>query len=78
MTPLEWTGLLLGLALSSDLAWARFRGWRTKQQAIKCGRTLTAKYALSPRGPWGRSATGKGASPAIATRRKEAPRGSDV
>ncbi len=48
MLPLEWIGLLLGLAVSLDIVCAKFRGWHSRRSAIKRGRTLTAKYALEP------------------------------
>lgn len=38
--------LILGVLIATDKAWAVFRDRRARRLAIKCGRTLTAKYAL--------------------------------
>lgn len=47
MSYLESMGLLVGVALSIDLACAKYREWHAKRLAIKRGRTLTTKFALS-------------------------------
>jgi hypothetical protein len=49
MAIMEWVGLFLGLILSADLLGVRYRDWHARRVAIKSERTLTAKYALSPR-----------------------------
>jgi hypothetical protein len=49
MAIMEWVGLFLGLLLSADLLGAKYRDWNARRIAIKSERTLTAKYALSPR-----------------------------
>ncbi len=48
MSSLGWAILLVGLALSADVAWAEFRDWRARQEAIRRGRTLTSKFGM----PW--------------------------
>jgi hypothetical protein len=49
MATVYWASLLIGFAVSADLLRAVYRDWHTRRVAIKCERTLTAKYALSPR-----------------------------
>jgi hypothetical protein len=46
MTSLGWAILLVGLALSGDVAWTEYREWRTRRDAQKNGTTLTTKYGL--------------------------------
>jgi hypothetical protein len=46
MTSLGWAILLVGLALSADVAWTEYREWRGRRNAQKHGTTLTAKYGL--------------------------------
>ena len=48
MSSLGWAILLVGLALSADVAWSEYREWRARRDAIKRGRTLTTKFGL----PW--------------------------
>jgi hypothetical protein len=48
MSSLGWAILLVGLALSADVAWAEYREWRARREAMKRGRTLTTKFGL----PW--------------------------
>lgn len=49
MAIMEWAALLVALALSADLLRAKYLDWHARRVAIKSQRTLTAKYALSPR-----------------------------
>jgi hypothetical protein len=46
MTSLGWAILLVGLALSADVAWTEYRTWRDRRDARKHGTTLTAKYGM--------------------------------
>jgi hypothetical protein len=46
MTSLGWAILLVGLALSADVAWSEFREWKARRDAAKRGSTLTAKFNL--------------------------------
>jgi hypothetical protein len=46
---MEWATLFITLALAADLLGAKYRDWHARRVAIKSERTLTAKYALSPR-----------------------------
>ena len=46
MTSLGWAILLVGLALSADVAWTEYREWRARRAAQKTGTMLTAKYGL--------------------------------
>ena len=48
MSSLGWAILVVGLALSADVAWAEYREWRARRQAMKRGRTLTTKFGV----PW--------------------------
>jgi hypothetical protein len=48
MSSLGWAILLVGVALSADVAWAEYREWRARRQAMKRGRTLTTKFGV----PW--------------------------
>ena len=48
MSSVGWAILLVGLALSADVAWAEFRDWRARREAIRRGRTLTSKFGI----PW--------------------------
>jgi hypothetical protein len=49
MATVYWASLLIGFAFSADLLRTVYRDWHMRRAAIKCERTLTAKYALSPR-----------------------------
>ncbi|HEX7969803.1 MAG TPA: hypothetical protein VF502_16385 [Stellaceae bacterium] len=48
MSSLGWAILLVGLALSADVAWTEYREWRSRRDAARRGRTLTTKFGL----PW--------------------------
>jgi hypothetical protein len=48
MSSLGWAILLVGVALSADVAWTEYREWRARREAAKRGRTLTTKFGL----PW--------------------------
>ena len=48
MSSLGWAILVVGVALSADVAWAEYREWRARRQAMKRGRTLTTKFGV----PW--------------------------
>jgi hypothetical protein len=48
MSSLGWAILVVGLALSADVAWAEYREWRARREAMKRGRTLTTKFGV----PW--------------------------
>ena len=49
MAIMEWATLFVALGLTADLLGAKYRDWHARRVAIKSERTLTAKYALSPR-----------------------------
>jgi hypothetical protein len=46
MSSVGWAILLVGLALSLDVAWAEYREWKSRRDAAKRGRTLTSKFGL--------------------------------
>ena len=46
MSSLGWAILLVGLALSADVAWSEYREWRARRDAMRRGRTLTSKFGL--------------------------------
>ncbi len=48
MSSLGWAILVVGLALSADVAWTGYRDWRARRNAARWGRTLTTKFGL----PW--------------------------
>ena len=48
MSGLGWAILAVGVALSADVAWAEYREWRARRNAMKHGRTLTTKFGV----PW--------------------------
>lgn len=59
MLDLEWMSLLLGLALSVDLACAKCRHWHAKQLAIKRDTTLNMSLLRDFRRDWGRWSAGE-------------------
>jgi hypothetical protein len=46
MSSIGWAILLVGVGLSADVAWTEYREWRARRDALKRGRTLTAKFTL--------------------------------
>ncbi len=46
MSSIGWAILLVGLGLSADVAWAEYREWRMRRDAMRHGRTITAKFTL--------------------------------
>jgi hypothetical protein len=46
MSSLGWAILLVGLALSADVAWAEYREWKCRRDAARRGSTLTAKFGI--------------------------------
>jgi hypothetical protein len=43
-----WTFTILGLLVAAEKGRTGLREWRSRRQAIRRGRTLTAKYGI----PW--------------------------
>jgi len=46
MSSLGWAILLVGAALASDVGWSEYREWRARREAVRRGRTITAKFTL--------------------------------
>jgi hypothetical protein len=46
MSNLGWAILVVGVALLADVAWAEYREWKSRRDAARRGRTLTAKFGL--------------------------------
>ena len=47
MSSLGWAILVVGLALSADVAWSEFREWKSRRDAARHGSTFTSRFGLT-------------------------------